>query len=78
MELEGYEIQYRPLASGLETEPEPEKTQRVKPEPQQALLSGLEKWTRYGVSVAAFTSVGSGPPSSPLECKTDEDGMFRS
>ncbi|KAL2098147.1 hypothetical protein ACEWY4_007354 [Coilia grayii] len=73
VELEGYEIRYRPLASGLEPEPEPEKTQRVRPDPQQALLSGLKKWTRYGVSVAAFTSAGSGPQSSPLECQTDED-----
>ncbi|XP_041917462.1 receptor-type tyrosine-protein phosphatase S-like isoform X2 [Alosa sapidissima] len=71
VDLEGYEILYRPLASGQE--PEPQRTQRVGSDALQARLGGLRKWTRYRVSVAAFTSEGSGPQSSPLECQTDED-----
>ena len=77
VDLEGYEILYQPLASGLQPEPEPERTQRVGPDPWQALLSGLKRWTRYRVSVAAFTSEGSGPQSSALECQTDEDGTIK-
>lgn len=77
VDLEGYEIRYRPLANGLEPEPEAEMTQRVgSTDPLQILLGGLRKWTRYSVSVAAFTSEGSGPQSSSQECQTDEDGMI--
>lgn len=40
----------------------------------EIMLQRLEKWTPYRVSVAAATTVGPGPESVALMCRTDEDG----
>lgn len=37
-------------------------------------LDGLEKFTEYRISVAAFTSRGQGPFSADVKVRTDEDG----
>ena len=39
-------------------------------------IVGLQTFMSYTVVVAAKTSVGVGPYSSPIHVKTDEDGMF--
>lgn len=38
------------------------------------IFNSLSKFTNYSVHVQAFTSVGTGPPSPPIYCRTDEDG----
>ncbi|XP_035861420.1 receptor-type tyrosine-protein phosphatase S-like isoform X1 [Sander lucioperca] len=44
------------------------------PAPQgQTVLEGLEKWSWYNVTVAAFTAEGTGPNSPAVICRTDED-----
>lgn len=39
-----------------------------------AVLTGLNKYTQYTVQVSANTSTGEGPRSSPISVWTDEDG----
>ncbi|RUS75353.1 hypothetical protein EGW08_016875 [Elysia chlorotica] len=39
----------------------------------ETVLGGLETWTTYIIQVLAFTKVGDGPKSMPIEVKTDED-----
>ncbi|XP_034744852.1 receptor-type tyrosine-protein phosphatase S-like isoform X10 [Etheostoma cragini] len=39
----------------------------------QTVLAGLEKWSWYNVTVAAFTAEGTGPKSPAVICRTDED-----
>ena len=39
----------------------------------RTLLSRLERFTAYMVTVTAFNSRGSGPPSEPVSAKTAED-----
>lgn len=38
------------------------------------MLTGLKKFTRYGVSVRAFNGVAAGPPSPPITATTQEGG----
>ena len=38
-----------------------------------AELKKLEKYTVYQIEVLATTRVGNGPPSKPIERRTDED-----
>ena len=40
------------------------------------LLTGLEKFVNYNISVRAYTSVGAGPYSEDLTEMTSEDGEF--
>lgn len=40
-------------------------------------LHGLFKYTNYSVQVLAFTRVGDGNASSPVHCRTREDGGCR-
>jgi netrin-G3 ligand len=40
------------------------------------VLDDLLKWTDYRLWMLAGTSVGDGPKSTPIEVKTDEDGMY--
>lgn len=39
-------------------------------------LHGLFKYTNYSVQVLAFTRVGDGNISSPIYCRTKEDGEW--
>lgn len=69
-ELAGYIVRYAVVGAGAEV-----STEHVElPTSGQILLQRLEKWTMYRVTVAASTSVGPGPESEPLLCRTDEDG----
>ncbi|XP_029104960.1 receptor-type tyrosine-protein phosphatase S-like isoform X9 [Scleropages formosus] len=69
--LAGYIVRH--LVAGAELGAEPVEEPPVPPTAGQVLLQGLEKWTQYRVTVAAFTDKGSGPESEPLLCRTDED-----
>uniref|UniRef100_A0A8D0CGI7 protein-tyrosine-phosphatase n=1 Tax=Scleropages formosus TaxID=113540 RepID=A0A8D0CGI7_SCLFO len=69
--LAGYVVRYQLVGTEAHTDPVEEPA--VPPTSGQLLLQGLEKWTQYHVTVAAFTSVGLGPKSQPLLCRTDED-----
>lgn len=39
-------------------------------------LTGLKKFTRYGVMVSAFNGVSAGPASLPISAITQEGGQF--
>lgn len=39
-------------------------------------LDELKKWTEYKIWILAGTSVGDGPRSIPIKCRTHEDGMY--
>ncbi|XP_072556107.1 receptor-type tyrosine-protein phosphatase S isoform X3 [Paramormyrops kingsleyae] len=76
--LVGYSVRYQAAgaeagAGPLDEPAGPLDEPAVAPTSEQLLLQGLEKWTEYQVTVAAFTSMGSGPESQPLLCRTDED-----
>nr|XP_023699351.1 receptor-type tyrosine-protein phosphatase S-like isoform X2 [Paramormyrops kingsleyae] len=76
--LVGYSVRYQAAgaeagAGPLDEPAGPLDKPAVAPTSEQLLLQGLEKWTEYQVTVAAFTSMGSGPESQPLLCRTDED-----
>lgn len=40
----------------------------------QMLLKNLRRWSLYRITVAVVTVLGRGPESSPVHCRTDEDG----
>lgn len=42
----------------------------------ETYLHGLYKYTNYSVKVLAFTGAGDGILSTPLFCRTEEDGKF--
>ncbi|XP_057181725.1 receptor-type tyrosine-protein phosphatase S isoform X4 [Triplophysa rosa] len=71
--LTGYIVRYAMVGGGAEVSAEPVEEPPVPPSSDQILLQRLEKWTMYRVTVAASTSVGPGPESQPLLCRTDED-----
>uniref|UniRef100_A0A4W5P8N4 protein-tyrosine-phosphatase n=1 Tax=Hucho hucho TaxID=62062 RepID=A0A4W5P8N4_9TELE len=73
--LTAYELRYQQVVSGAEVGGQgPEvKGPPIPPEQGQAVVEGLEKWTWYRVSLAAFTTEGSGPESPALLCRTDHD-----
>ncbi|KAG7456890.1 hypothetical protein MATL_G00240710 [Megalops atlanticus] len=69
--LAGYVVRYQ--VAGAEDGSEPMEEPAVPPSLEQVLLQGLEKWTQYQITMAAFTTKGPGPDSQPLLCRTDED-----
>uniref|UniRef100_A0A674D234 protein-tyrosine-phosphatase n=1 Tax=Salmo trutta TaxID=8032 RepID=A0A674D234_SALTR len=73
--LTAYVLRYQQVVSGAEVKGQgPEvKGPLIPPEQGQAVVEGLEKWTWYRVSLAAFTTEGSGPESPALLCRTDHD-----
>lgn len=75
--LAGYIVRYAVVGAGAEVYTEPVEEPAVSPSSNQIQLQRLEKWTLYRVTVAASTSVGSGPESEPLLCRTDEDGNLK-
>ena len=65
--IKGYNITYKDWRTGVE------KTQTVDAPTTQVDLTGLNKFTKYNISVLAFTVKGGGPPSSTITVTTDED-----
>ena len=53
-----------------------ERNLTVSPNESELLVTNLEKNTTYQVSVAGFTSKGSGVLSTPVFVTTDEDGNY--
>lgn len=41
---------------------------------QSAVMSGLQKYTVYNLTVLCFTDPGDGLPSQPVEVTTQQDG----
>uniref|UniRef100_A0A670KKX1 protein-tyrosine-phosphatase n=1 Tax=Podarcis muralis TaxID=64176 RepID=A0A670KKX1_PODMU len=68
--LNGYSVRYRALDS---EDTEPREVTNIHASTNHILLESLEKWTEYRITVVAHTMVGSGPESSPVIVRTDED-----
>ncbi|KAK5888851.1 hypothetical protein CesoFtcFv8_014906 [Champsocephalus esox] len=73
-ELAGYELRYQRVSGaggggqGLEGKGLP-----IPALQGETLLEGLEKWSWYNISMAAFTAEGTGPKSLAVICRTNED-----
>ncbi|XP_010784288.1 receptor-type tyrosine-protein phosphatase delta-like [Notothenia coriiceps] len=73
-ELAGYELRYQRVSGagggvqGLEGKGLP-----IPALQGETLLEGLEKWSWYNISMAAFTAEGTGPKSLSVICRTNED-----
>ena len=65
--IKGYNITYKDWRTGVE------KTQTVDAPTRQIDLTGLNEFTKYNISVLAFTVKGGSPPSSAITVSTDED-----
>ena len=65
--IKGYNITYKDWRSGVE------KTQTVDSPNREVELEGLKEFTKYNISVLAFTVKGDGPLSSTITVTTDED-----
>lgn len=78
-ELAGYELRYQRV-SGAEGggQGQDVKALPIPGQQGQTVLEGLEKWSWYNISLAAFTSEGTGPNSPVVICRTDEDGKSES
>ena len=50
----------------------------INPTAREFVIDELMKWANYRIWMLAGTSVGDGPKSSPIDVKTDEDGMYLS
>ena len=40
------------------------------------IITGLQEYVEYNITVRAYTTVGPGPFSEPVTARTFEDGMF--
>ena len=65
--IKGYNITYKDWRTGVE------KTQTVDASTRQVELEGLNEFTKYNISVLAFTVKGDGPQSATITVTTDED-----
>ena len=65
--IKGYNITYKDWRTGVE------KTQTVDVPNRLIDLTGLNEFTKYNISVLAFTVKGDGPVSSTITVTTDED-----
>ena len=65
--IKGYNITYKDWRTGVE------KTHIVDAPTRQVELTGLNEFTKYNISVLAFTVKRGGPPSSTITVTTDED-----
>ena len=64
-----YEVQIEPLDFPADIFVDPLNTTSL-----SILVTGLEEYVNYNVSVRAYTSVGPGPYSDPVTERTFEDG----
>ena len=65
--IKGYKITYKDWRTGVE------KTQTVDAPTRQVQLTELNEFTKYNISVLAFTVKGDGPLSSAITVTTAED-----
>ena len=54
----------------------PPETKKVFPPATQTILTGLNEYTNYSITVFASTSKGAGNQSTPILVITDEDSKF--
>lgn len=73
-ELAGYELKYQRVSGAGGGQGHNTSGQPIPAERGQTVLEGLEKWSWYNVTLAAFTVEGTGPSSPGVLCRTDEDG----
>lgn len=73
-ELAGYELKYQRVSGAGGGQGHNTSGQRIPAERGQTVLEGLEKWSWYNITLAAFTVEGTGPSSPAVVCRTDEDG----
>lgn len=74
-ELAGYELKYQRVSgAGGGGQGQDRSEHRIPAEQGQTVLEGLEKWSWYNITLAAFTLEGTGPSSPAVLCRTDEDG----
>uniref|UniRef100_A0A8C2XGK7 protein-tyrosine-phosphatase n=1 Tax=Cyclopterus lumpus TaxID=8103 RepID=A0A8C2XGK7_CYCLU len=73
-ELAGYELRYQRV-SGAEGggQGQDVKGLPIPAQEGQTMLGGLEKWSWYNISMAAFNAEGAGPNSPVVICRTNED-----
>ena len=64
--IKGYNVTYKDWRTGVE------KTQTVDAPTRQVDLTGLNEFTKYNISVLAFTVKGGGPLSSTITVSTGE------
>ncbi|KAI1278123.1 Down syndrome cell adhesion molecule-like protein Dscam2 [Halotydeus destructor] len=67
-QLQGYKVVYRPIGGDAS-----ETRERVTPPVTEVKLNNLHKYTNYSVQVLPFNRKGTGSPSRPVYCRTDED-----
>lgn len=74
-ELAGYELKYQRVSGAGGGGQGQDRSQHQIPAGQgQTVLEGLEKWSWYNITLAAFTVGGTGPSSPVVLCRTAEDG----
>ena len=67
-EILHYTVIYRKTKGG-----EAEKRKQVRSPTQNVQLTNLAEYTYYSIKVSAATVKGDGPPSEPIQVRTDED-----
>lgn len=74
-DLAGYELRYQRVSgAGGGEQGQEVKGLPIPAQQGQTVLEGLEKWSWYNITMAAYTAEGSGPDSLAALCRTDEDG----
>lgn len=74
-ELAGYELKYQRVSgAGGGGQGQVTSGHQIPAGRGQTLLEGLDKWSWYNITLAAFTVEGTGPSSPDVLCRTDEDG----
>ncbi|ROT63266.1 Down syndrome cell adhesion molecule-like protein [Penaeus vannamei] len=78
--IKGYRVLYRPATDypdpphQLDT-PSADEEAQAETTAESTNIFSLEKYTNYSISVLAYTSAGDGVPSSPVYCRTLQDGQ---
>lgn len=74
-EMAGYELKYQRVSGeGGGGQGQEMRGPPIPAEQGQTVLEGLEKWSWYNITMAAYTAEGTGPNSPAALCRTDEDG----
>ena len=70
--LLGYVVVYKEINQKFQ----PDIMKSLPPNPSEAVLEDLKKFTNYTIRVYAFTSSGNGVSSKAVSVSTQEDGKF--
>ena len=78
-ELADYELRYQRVSgAGGGGQGQELKGLPIPAQQGQTVVEGLEKWSWYNITMAVFTTEGTGPKSPAVLCRTDEDGKHES